>query len=682
MHLLRLHRDGVAVVVDTSHGIPAIVHWGPDPGPLDGIEPLLDRGHPPGTLDMEPAATLVPTAGSGWPGRPGIEVSRGGVPVFPRFAEATCTATATDVRFESHDPAGLGLVGTLDLGEALEISLELTNESADDLVVHGLAPVIALPSTATEVLRFDGRWCHEFHPRRMPWPAGTHLLENRRGRTSHDTVPVVFTGPAGFDESTGVVHGIHVAWSGNHDVVLDRLADGRRVVRAGELLVPGEVVLGPGETYHAPRVVGAVGIGLTQCSQRFHTHVRALLPDRPRPVLLNTWEAVYFDHDLDRLRALADRAAQVGVERFVLDDGWFGGRRDDTAGLGDWWVSPAAHPDGLEPLISHVTGLGMEFGIWVEPEMVNPDSDLHRAHPDWVLGDAAVLGRNQLVLDLGIEECRAHLFGRLDRLLADHDIAFVKWDMNRDLAGAGSHRQTRALYRLLDDLRAAHPSVEIESCASGGGRADLEILRRTCRIWTSDCNDPVERQTIQRGFSHFLPPVVMGAHIGPPRAHTTGRTSRLAFRAATALFGHLGIEWNLLDASDRHLDALAAWIDLHKRLRPLLHGGDVVRLDRSDPDGVAHGVVSADRSEAVFAYSQLTAGLPGLAPPLVLRDLDPDRAYRVEHLAMPGEVLGLGLHQPAWLTSPTEATGRFLTTVGLELPVLFPESALLLHLTS
>ncbi len=683
MALLRIHQSGVAVVLDTSTGIPAIVHWGPDPGPLpDDASAVLDRPLPPATLDVEPPLTLLPSAARGFPGRAGIECHRASGPVFPRFEDATVTASDAAMTFESEDPAaGVRVTGSVRIDAVIEIDIAVVNLGPDLLFVDHLAPTLPLPDAADEVLRFTGQWCQEFRPRRMAWPAGTQLIESRRGRTSHDAVPVAFFGPSGFDEEHGDVRGVHLSWSGNHQLRIDRLADGRRSVEAAELLAPGEVILEPDHRHTAPTVLAVTGTGLNQCSQRFHRHVRRSLPARPRPVLLNTWEAVYFDHDHETLFALADRAAAVGVERFVLDDGWFGGRRDDTSGLGDWWVSPDVYPEGLAPLIAHVTGLGMEFGIWVEPEMVNPDSDLFRAHPDWVLGTPSITGRNQLVLDLARPECWTHLHDVLDRLLTDHDIAFVKWDMNRDLAGAGSHHQTRALYRLLDALQAAHPEVEIESCASGGGRADAEILRRTARIWTSDCNDALERQVIQRGFSHLLPPEVMGAHIGPPRAHTTGRTQRLAFRAATALFGHLGIEWNLLDADDTDLDKLRAWIGLHKQLRPLLHGGDVVRIDQPDRDALAHGVVAADRSEAVFCHAQLRRPDTSAPPRLVLAGLDPDRAYVVERIAMPGDVGGLTMHQPRWLEGPITVPGRALMTMGLQLPILLPEAALLLHLT-
>ena len=669
------------VLVDIGGPVPAVRHWGPDPGPLPAGATSSDRPLPPSTLDVDQALPVVAVV-PGDPGRPGLAGCRpDGSAAHPRFRTTSCTGDATSLRFEAvADDAGLVLAGELRLGSTLTVDVGLTNSGTTPYLLQRLAATLPLPPGADEVLAFEGHWCAEMTPTRLPWATGTLVVENRRGRTSHDHVPVAFAGRRGFGELAGEVHGVHLAWSGNAELVLEHRTDGRRAVHTGELLLPGEVVLEPGGTYDAPTVHAVWGDGLNAASAGFHAEVLAHVPARPRPVTLNTWEAVYFDHDADVLRALADRAASVGVERFVLDDGWFGGRRDDTAGLGDWWVSPEAHPDGLAPLIDHVRDLGMEFGIWVEPEMVNPDSDLFRAHPEWVLGDPTVLGRNQLVLDLSIDACWQHLHDALDRLLADHDIAYVKWDMNRDLAGAGAHHQVHALYRLLDALGAAHPDVEIESCASGGGRADLGILRRTCRIWASDCNDALERQTIQRGWSYLLPPAVTGAHIGPPRAHTTGRTQRLAFRAATALFGHLGIEWNLLDASDRHLEALRWWIDLHTRLRPLLHGGDVVRLDPVGPSAHAHGVVAPDRSEALFSYAQLTQSRRSAPPTLRLAGLAPDRTYRVTHLAAPGEVLGWG-RQPAWLDEPVEATGRWLQTVGLQPPLLHPESALLLHLT-
>ena len=684
MPLHRLHHDGLCVLLEHGSGVPTVVHWGADVGPgTHGLEAALDRPGAPGRLDVEAPMSLLPEAARGFPGSPGLECHRTDGPLFPRL---TCTHWQADdvsCSFRAEDAdAGIEVEGSVSVLDVVMVGVAVRNSGTDPLHVARLGAVLPLPDGADELLRFTGHWCHELQTLRSPWPAGVQVVESRRGRTSHDAVPLVFTGPSGFGEQHGTVHGVHLAWSGNHQLRLERAADGRRGVQAAELLQPGEVVLAPGDRYEAPVLLGTAGDGLGEATRRFHRHARRSLPDRPRPVLLNTWEAVYFDHDRDVLFRLAERAASVGVERFVLDDGWFGGRRDDTAGLGDWWVSPDAHPEGLGPLIAHVTGLGMEFGIWVEPEMVNPDSDLYRTHPEWVLGTPDLTGRNQLVLDLAHDACWQHLFDQLDRLLGDHDIGFVKWDHNRDLAGAGAHAQTLALYRLLDALGERHPAVEFESCASGGGRIDLGILTRTARVWTSDCNDALERQVIQRGASHLVPPEAMGAHIGPPRAHTTGRVQRLSFRAATALFGHLGIEWNLLEASERDLEKLRGWVALHKELRPLLHGGDVVRLEHPDPAALAHGVVAADRSEAVFAVAQLGMSDHAGPPRLVLSGLDADRTYRLERLRGPGEVLGLTRDQPGWMDGSTEVTGRALMTVGVQLPLLLPESVLLLHVRS
>ena len=685
MEPIVLRCGGVAVVIDPTPPVPAILHWGPEPGPLSpGLGALTGRPIPPASLDRTAAPSIVRVdpADAGRPGLVAWRPDAGASPAaaHPRFDRGNVTVRDGAVDFTSRAD-GIELRGTIELQDTLAVSVLVANTGATPLALHRLAVTLPLPADADEALWFEGHWCAETHPRREPWVAGSQVLDNRRGRTSHDRPPLAFVGPRGFGEHRGWVHGMHLAWSGNAEVVLEARTDGTRVAHLAELLDPGEVILVPGEAYEAPVVHGVAGEGLSAASARFHAEARRHLRPRPRPVLINTWEAVYFDHDADTLRALAGRAAAVGVERFVLDDGWFGGRRDDRAGLGDWWVSPEAHPEGLGPLIDHVRDLGMDFGIWVEPEMANPDSDLLRTHPDWVLGDATVTGRNQLVLDLSIGACWQHLHDALDALLADHDIAFVKWDMNRDLAGAGPHTQVRALYGLLDALRARHPDVEFESCASGGGRADLGILARVDRVWTSDCNDALERQRIQRGASHLLPLEVLGAHIGPTRAHTTGRSQRLAFRAATALFGHLGIEWNLLEAEPRHLEALSWWIAQHKRLRPLLHTGRLERLDHPDPAVAAQVVVSPERDEAILSVAQLTASRWSVPPRLRIQGLDPARTYRLTHLAAPGEVLGLG-SRAAWLDETVEATGQMLATIGLQVPVLLPESALLVELTT
>lgn len=283
------------------------------------------------------------------------------------------------------------------------------------------------------------------------------------------------------------------------------------LIGGGEVLLGGEATLARGETYTTPWLYGSYGDGLNEVAARFHDYVRSCHPDlavKPRPVILNTWEAVYFDHDYDTLKALADKAGDSGVERFVVDDGWFGSRRDSTSGLGDWQIAQDVWPDGpksLKALADYVHGKGMEFGLWFEPEMVNPDSDVARAHPDWVLRPTAnrlpMQGRSQQVLDLTNPDAYRYIHDSIDALVGELGIDYIKWDHNKFVTEAVSprtgrpavHGQTLAVYRMFRDLEVAHPGLEIESCASGGGRIDLGILEFASRVWTSDCVDPVER---------------------------------------------------------------------------------------------------------------------------------------------------------------------------------------------
>jgi alpha-galactosidase len=582
---------------------------------------------------------------------------------------------------------------TLHLSGVLEVEQSLRNDGDDDYLLAELAATLPIPARALEILDLTGRWCREHLPQRQHLNMGAWSREGRRGRTGHDSPLVLTVGTEGFGFATGEVWGVHLAWSGDSTVWAEHNPVGVGQVGAAELLAPGEVRLAPGQTYTAPRVYAAYSDrGLDGMSAAFHELVRSRPqhPRSPRPVLLNTWEAVYFDHRLDRLSELADAAARIGVERFVLDDGWFGGRRDDTAGLGDWYVSRDVWPAGLGPLIDHVKSLGMDFGLWVEPEMVNPDSELFRAHPDWILNEPGRLPptwRSQHVVDLANPLAFDFLLGRLDALLSDHDIAYLKWDHNRDLVDAGHggrpgvRVQTLALYRLLDELRSRHPRVEIESCASGGGRVDLGILERTDRIWPSDTIDALERQHIQRWTQLLVPPELVGTHIGSTVSHTTARHQSLSFRAATAIFGHLGIEWDLTAISARETQELEQVIAFYKQVRSLLHSGRVVRVDHPDRTVQVHGVVAKDRTEAVFGYVQLASSPTEVPPPVRLSGLDSRRRYRVAAVPLAGGPSAQELVAPPWAAGGIVLTGQVLMRVGLQMPVLHPEQALILHLT-
>jgi alpha-galactosidase len=560
-------------------------------------------------------------------------------------------------------------------GGALRARHVLTNSGSGPYVVDGLEVSVPIPDDHLELLDFTGRHEGERRPQRHVLADGAWVRESRGGRPGLDSPTLLVAGQVGFGFGAGRVLGLAVATSGNSVLGVQRSGDEPASLFGGELLLPGEVVLGPGESYATPWVfVVTADDGLDGLAAALHAWQRSL-PAHPatQPVTLNVWEAVYFDHDLERLRALADRAAQVGVERFVLDDGWFRGRRDPTAGLGDWYVDEDVWPAGLAPLVAHARGHGMQFGLWFEPEMVNPDSDLYRAHPEWALGTGErvpLLERQQLVLDLTNPDAWRHVFGRMDALLGEYAIDYVKWDHNRLLLDAGSpvragapavRAQTAAFERLLDALRAAHPAVAFESCASGGGRIDLAVVERVQRFWTSDLTDALDRQRIQRWTGQLVAPEYLGAHVSGPVSHQTGRTLTLDFRAVTAFFGAFGIEWDLTQAGADDLAALAAWVELHKQWRPLLHGGRVVRLDAADPAVWAHGVVAADRRRALFAHVQLEQSASNRGVVLRLRGLDPELRYRATWV---GPVDGARLSgTPA--IDPEGPAGRAVLSGGL-----------------
>ncbi|MEJ2858015.1 MULTISPECIES: alpha-galactosidase [unclassified Saccharothrix] len=693
-----LRAAGVSLVLDHRGGtLPRVLHWGADLGPVDlDSLALATAPQPVGySADGPVEVAVVPEQSAGWLGTPGLVGNRGG----RAFSTAFRVVEVDGTTFRAVDAeAGLELVLEIELTESglVRQRASVTNTADSDFAVDGLSVTLPVPAEAVEILDFTGRWTRERSPQRTRFTHGLRVRENRTGRTGFDSAYLMAAGTEGFGNRSGEIWAVHTAWSGNHRTFAERTRHAVSLLGSGELLLSGEVVLAPGETYRSPWQFGSYGVGLDAVSARFHEWMRArpTHPRSPRPVVVNTWEAVYFDHGLTRLKALADKAAEVGAERFVLDDGWFGSRRDDTSGLGDWYVSDEVWPDGLGPLIDHVTGLGMQFGLWVEPEMVNENSDLARAHPDWIMSPGGRMprpARHQQVLDLATPEAFAYVLERLDDLLTTYDISYLKWDHNRDLVEAGHqgrpgvHGQTVALYRLLDELRARHPRVEIESCSSGGGRVDLEVLQRTDRVWASDCIDALERQSIQRWTNVLVPLELIGSHIGADTSHTTHRRHPVDFRAGTALFGHFGIEWDLMAATPEELDRLTAWVALYKELRGLLHTGTSVHGDHPDPAVAVHGVVAADGTDAVFAIVSTATSDVYPTGAVRLPGLDPDRSYQVRPLP-PGNVPDGNPHHWGvalpWWENGVQLTGRALTSTGIQSPVLYPERLVLLRATA
>ena len=667
-----LHGRASSLVLEAVLGeAPLWRYWGPrlpdgamPPGPL-----RADRPTPSFSPEFDQPLSLVPGLGQGWFGEPGLKAHRGG---------RDWTFQATDCAVEQ---SGQRVVVTLTDGVAqivvaitlaldpdsdvLTVSTTLTNRGDAPLDVAWLAAaVLPLPDHARSVRSFSGRHNSEFVPVDDPLTRSQWRRENRRGLTSHDCVPGALV------LADGCAYGAQLAWSGNHCQLIDWIDDGRWQWQLGEALMPGEVQLPPGESLSSPEVLASCATDANGVAQNFHAAIRARMdwPDgtmRPRPVHLNTWEGFYFDHDEAALKDLAGAAAKAGIERFVLDDGWFHRRGDDTSSLGDWWPDDAKYPNGLGPLADHVTRLGMEFGLWVEPEMINPDSELYRAQPDWALqvaGRPLITARNQLVLDMGRSEVRDYLYERLSGLLRELPIGYLKWDHNRDLTAAGERpsfrQQVLGAYDLFARLRRDFPAVEIEACAGGGGRIDAGIACFTHRFWTSDNIDAVSRVGIQRGYLQFFPPELMGSHVGAAPAHATGRIQTMRFRNHVALPGHFGVELDLRKLSDRDLERLSEGIARYKALRDRLHHGRVWQGEGAD--GLlwqAHGTPEA----LVLMVTRLNPQTQRHAPGLRLPMLDAQRRYRV------GE---------------TEYDGAWLVQHGLALPPLRGEQGLVLEVTA
>lgn len=703
---VHLRQGGVSVILDAAHGeTPRIHYWGRDLGSISdsAIASLV-------TLNDRPAVTNAPNApiqvgilpeqSCGWMGAQGLLGHRAGSAFSPRLVVTAVQRTDdTAVTIDTADDAA-GIAVRLHLGLTpaglLTAQATLTNLGTDAYQLDALTIYLPFPLDAVETLDFAGRHMRERSPQRTPITIGTRVREGRRGKPGVDAAYLTAVGTAGHGFRSGETWALHVAWSGNTRTVVERSSEGVSLLGGGELLHPGEGSIEPGAHYTSPLLLASWGDGLDAVSARYHAFLRAGAghPRTPRPVVLNTWEAVYFDQSLEKLRELVVRAGEIGAERFVLDDGWFGGRRDDTRGLGDWYVSPDVWPGGLGELIDLVHSNGMDFGLWFEPEMINLDSDLARAHPEWVMTTSnryALAARSQQVLDLTHPQAYDYILNRIDALLTEYDIAFIKWDHNRDLVDAGHsprgeaavHRQTLALYQLIDELIARHPGLEIESCSSGGGRVDLGILQRAHRIWASDCIDALERQSIQRWTGLVVPPEYVGSHVGSPVAETTGRAQRLPFRAATALLGNFGIEWDITTADDAEREELAAWVAAYKKHRQLIHTGTVVHSDHADPSLWVTGVISDARDEAI--YWLVTTATSEFAPlgRVTLPGLDDDRAYRVEPLQIgtPRGARG-GFVEAGWWPDAHDTVGSVLTHAGIHTPVMYPDDAVLLHVTA
>ena len=666
----------------TGDALPEVVYWGaalPDDEDLATVQAAAAIDMTGGSLDANPPLSLCPEESRTFPGQPGIVLRDGaGRPLVPRFAFQRAETDAGLALHYRDAAAGLTLSFSFRTDTHTHIITCQTRLTADAPIYADwlAAPVLPAPQQADEMIDFGGRWCGEFQVSRTPWAAGIRARDNRTGRTGHEHFPALLVPARGTTNCKGDAVGFHYGWPGGHRMIAEELADGRRQVQFGHA---SRSDTAPGTAFEtAPLYVTWSGTGLNGCAVSFQRHLRDRIvtwthPGAPRPVHYNCWEAITFNHDMDVLKEMADRAAAAGAERFVLDDGWFGRRDNDDAALGDWTVDARKYPNGLSELIDHVKGLGLSFGIWFEPEMVNADSDLFRAHPDWVLGPLdQPLGRQQYVLDMAKAQVRDNLFAQISAILSAHDISYVKWDHNRVLPHVDAN-QTRGTLDLLARLRAAFPAVEIETCASGGGRIDFGILQHTQRVWLSDCNDALERLRIQHDAALFLPMAVTGSHVGPRHCHTTGRIHDIAFRAWVAAQRHMGFEMDPRELDAREMAVLQKVSGWFKANRDWMMQADIFRLDAPDPAIIAEQQTAPDAGRFVV-FAGRAASSRQIAPrPLQLTALDPAAVYRVD-LANRDEITGLSRGATALRSGALEVSGAYLMSQGLTLPWLVPDS--------
>ncbi len=673
-HSWRIDAPGQTLVLSSSGGVPGAVYWGVSLPPEEDLVALAracDMDVTGGMMDALSPLSLCPEAGHSFDGQPGLVAYREGQVLHPRFRLQQTEGHQFTCR---DDELGLTLVITFEvLGDTLAGTTTL--EAEEDLTLHHLAaPVLPGPQMGAEIVDFAGRWIGEFQPQRSPWRPGIHLREARMGRSGHEHPPLAYFPEAGATNTQGTVYAMQYGWSGGHVMYAEELADGRRQIQWGH----ATGTRASGRKFRtAPLYLTVSNRGLNGCAVAFQRLLRDHVvqwPDaeRPRPVHYNCWEAVYFDHDVDVLCDIATRVAALGAERFVLDDGWFGRRDDDTSSLGDWDIDPRKWPEGLTPFIDHVEALGMRFGLWVEPEMVNLNSDLARAHPDWILGPGdQTEGRQQRVLDLSQQSVRDHLFHKLSSLLANHRIDYLKWDHNR-LLPVGSAAQTDGVYALLRDLRSAFPAVEIESCASGGGRIDAGILSLTQRVWLSDSNDASERLRIQHDAALMLPLAVTGSHVGPRVCHTSGRVHDIRFRAWVAAQRHMGFEMDPRELSDEEVRVLTDVTRWWKDNRNWMQRADILRLDSADPAVIAEQQLADDGARFVVFAGKAAASSQIVPRPLRLTELDKNAKYRVE-LKNRDEAHHLSRGAPVIKSESLEVSGAYLMQHGLTLPWSFPD---------
>lgn len=556
--------------------------------------------------------------------------------------------------------------------DAITRSVRLENRGNRELKLLRAASIsVDFADDGFDMVHLAGGWANERNVLRRPLSMGLQAVDSKRGSSSHQHNPFMALVRKGADEDQGEVYGFSLVYSGNFLANVE--VDQYRTTRVTMGLNPFDFswLLKPGESFQTPEAVTVYSNeGLGGMSRTYHRLYRTRLArgefrDKERPVLINNWEATYFDFDADKIESIARKGKELGIELFVLDDGWFGKRDDDNSSLGDWFVHREKLPGGLRDLAERVTGLDMRFGLWVEPEMVSVDSDLYRKHPDWCLhvpDRRRSAGRNQLILDYSRDDVCDAIIAMLSEVLSSAPVTYVKWDMNRNMTEIGSallpperqretaHRYMLGLYRVMEEIVTAFPHILFESCSGGGGRFDPGILHYMPQTWTSDNTDAVSRLKIQYGTSIVYPASAIGAHVSAVPNHQVHRTTPLEMRGHVAFAGNFGYELDLTAFTEEEDAIVRAQVEYYKKVRPLVQFGDFYRLlSPFEGNETAWMFVSEDRSEAFAAYYKVLAEPNAGYRWIRLKGLDPDADYRIDGIDSPvggDELMRAGLAVP------------------------------------
>ena len=677
-------------------------HWGARV-PDGALSP--DFSHYPTLASFDPRTNALPwelpTRGSGWYGEPAVAATnakgddmvqltyvshaiymgKNRLPGLPAtFARREGDAETLEIELMDR-LTGLrvtAVYGVFERTGAITRSLRLKNESGEDMQINGVLSASApVHGSGYDVIHLKGAWARERHVMRQTQGEGEYRIFSQRGASGHEANPFLALCEKSATEFSGEVWAVSLVYSGSFEALsyVNNTENSRLSIGLNPDVFTWK--LEPGETFVSPEAAMVYSPdGLNGMSHAFHrlyseNLMRSKWFERDRPILINNWEATYFNFNEEKILQIARRAKELGVEMLVLDDGWFGKRNTDNCSLGDWVVNPEKLPGGLNGLSDKLHDLGLKFGLWFEPEMISPDSDLYLAHPDWCLhvdGRARVEMRNQLILDLSCKEVQDYIIESVSAVLESARIEYVKWDMNRNMtepfSGAQTperqketqHRYMLGLYRVLEEITARFPEILFESCSGGGGRFDPGMLYYMPQTWTSDDSDAAERMFIQYGTSFVYPPCAMGAHVSAVPNHQTGRTTAMQTRGDVALGGNFGFELDLSQLSDADAETVRRLIEREKQVRTLVRTGEFTRLlSPFDHPYAAWQFRARDNSEALIcAYRLMTRPA---TPHLLLRasGLDESAVYMDDDgNTCSGAALtryGLWLHLPGDFTS-------------------------------